>query len=70
MLEDTGKSFELIQQCDARWYLYYKMIPRLFRARKYLEKYKSLVRNNDPIIQKNGFECSRYNWLDKLLGET
>ena len=53
MLEDTGKSFELIQQCDTRWYSHYKMILSLFRAREYLGKYKSLVRNNDPIIQKH-----------------
>lgn len=52
MRETSGKEFKFVQECDTRWYSHYQMVLSLFRARPYLEKYKSAVQDNDPILSK------------------
>lgn len=50
MAEDCERHFEFVKSCDTRWFSHYKMVLVLFKARKYLEKYKNLLNDDDEIL--------------------
>lgn len=52
MEKRTRKPLEFVQYGNTPWYSNYQIMLRLFRARKFLEEYKSSIADNDPIHQK------------------
>lgn len=74
----TGNQLEFVQYGQTRWFSHYQMILRFFRAKPFLEEYKSSTTNDDPILKKkigsNALDTigatsfwSRLNLISELL---